>query len=91
MHDCSLWLQSFYIAVLTITVSFHMKMFKYTIFFSKERQVFETFVLGIMGGYLCKWQQFVQFSVPTDPEEEITSIQYIFKISLYFFKLFSLV
>ena len=58
MHDCSLWLQSFYIAVLTITVSFHMKMFKYTIFFSKERQVFETFVLGIMGGYLCKWQQF---------------------------------
>ena len=50
MHDCSLWLQSFYIAVLTITVSFHMKMFKYTIFFSKERQVFETFVLGIMGG-----------------------------------------
>ena len=37
---------------------FSYEMFKYTIFFSKKRQVFETFVLGIMGGYLCKWQQF---------------------------------
>ena len=86
------WLQFiaavFFISVLTITVSFHMKCSSIQYSFQKSVKFLKLLSLVLWGDIYVNGNSFiwmiifVQFSVPTYPEEGTTSIQYIFKNSL---------